>query len=42
MPAPGEALPIDVSRACGDPAPLWERVTTWTDERVVGALDLLL
>jgi hypothetical protein len=40
-PAPGEALPIAVDRACGATDPLWERVTTWTDDRVVSALRLL-
>ena len=34
---PGEPLPVEIKRACGAEAPLWERVTTWTDERVVSA-----
>jgi hypothetical protein len=38
---PGEPLPVEINRACGTAAPLWERVTTWTDDRVVGVLDLL-
>jgi hypothetical protein len=38
---PGEPLPVEINRACGVEAPLWERVTTWTDDRVVSALDLL-
>jgi len=37
---PGEALAIEIDRACGAPAPLWERVTKWTDDRVVSALKL--
>jgi hypothetical protein len=41
VPVPGEALPIEINRACGAAAPLWERVTTWTDDRVEGALDFL-
>ncbi len=40
-PAPGEALAVEITRACGAAAPLWERVTTWTDDRVEGALDFL-
>lgn len=40
-PAPqGEPLPIDVSRACGAEPPLWRKVTSWTDDRVVDVLDL--
>ena len=38
---PGESLPVDVTRACGVEAPLWERFTTWTDDRVEGVLDFL-
>ena len=38
---PGAALPIDVNRACGAKPPVWERVTSWTDDRVVSALDLV-
>jgi hypothetical protein len=38
---PGEALSVEVKRACGTEAPLWERVTTWADDRVVGALGTL-
>jgi hypothetical protein len=38
---PGEPLPVEVTRACATEAPLWERVTTWTDDRVVTALRVL-
>jgi len=33
VPEQGEPLAVDVDRACGDPQPVWQRVTTWTDER---------
>jgi hypothetical protein len=39
--APGAALAVDVNRACGGKPPVWERVTTWTDDRVVDAIDLV-
>jgi len=34
-PAPEQGAPIavDVDRACGAPQPVWQRMTTWTDER---------
>jgi hypothetical protein len=38
--APGAALEVDVNRACGGKPPVWERMTTWTDDRVVDALGL--
>jgi hypothetical protein len=31
---------INVTRACGEP-PVWERITIWTDDRVVDALHLI-
>ncbi len=43
-PAPAQGLPLEVeiNRACGGEAPLWERVTKWTDDRVArGAMRLL-
>jgi hypothetical protein len=36
----GSALDVDVNRACGADPPIWERVTTWTDDRMVGAIEL--
>jgi hypothetical protein len=33
VPEQGEALAVDVDRACGGPLPVWQRLTTWTDER---------
>ncbi len=42
-PAPlrGEPLAIDVSRACGAPVPVWERVSSWIDARVEAVLGWL-
>ena len=37
----GSALDVDVNRACGADPPIWERVTTWTDDRMVGAIELV-
>jgi len=37
----GSPLPIQVTRACGGELPVWQRVTTWTDDRVVDALHLV-
>jgi len=38
-PAPAQGLPLEVeiNRACGGEAPLWERVSKWTDDRVASA-----
>ena len=36
----GSALDVDVNRACGADPPIWERVTAWTDDRMVGAIEL--
>ena len=33
VPEQGAPLAVDVDRACGVPQPVWQRVTTWTDER---------
>lgn len=41
VPVPGEPLSIQIDQACGTSEPLWERVTTWTDDALVGALELL-
>ena len=38
---PGEALAIDVTAACGAAKPLWERLSSWTDAKIVAAVDLL-
>lgn len=39
--ASGSALAVDVNRACGGKPPVWQRVTTWTDDRVLDALELV-
>jgi len=36
----GLSTSINVTRACGEP-PVWERITIWTDDRVVDALHLI-
>jgi hypothetical protein len=33
VPEEGEPLAVDIDRACGAPPPVWQRVTTWTNER---------
>jgi hypothetical protein len=38
---PGAALAVDVNRACGGKPPVWRRVTTWTDDRVLDAFELV-
>jgi hypothetical protein len=38
VPREGKPLEIDVNAACGAEPALWERVTTWTDDRVEGLL----
>jgi hypothetical protein len=38
FPAQGRALEIDVNAACGAEPPVWERLTTWTDDRVEGII----
>jgi hypothetical protein len=40
QPAGGEPLNVTIDGACGEPS-LWRRFTTWTDESVVSALDLV-
>ena len=40
-PAAGSAAPIKVTRGCDAEAPVWRRVTTWADDRVVEALRLI-
>lgn len=40
-PPPGSSTPIKVTRGCGGEAPVWQRITTWTDDRVVDALHLV-
>lgn len=37
-PAPRSSTSIMVTRACGGEPPVWRRITTWTDDRVVDAL----
>jgi hypothetical protein len=37
----GQPLPVDVVRACAAGPPLWQRVTTWADDRVEDGLRLL-
>ncbi len=39
-PRDGEPLSISINGACGEPS-LWRRFTTWTDDGVVAALDLV-
>lgn len=39
--ASGAPLAVDVNRACGGKPPVWQRVTTWTDDRVLDALELV-
>jgi hypothetical protein len=39
-PDAGSSTPINVTRACGEP-PVWQRITSWTDDRVVDALHLI-
>jgi hypothetical protein len=34
----GEPLAVEVDAACGRPAPVWQRVTTWADDGVETAL----
>jgi hypothetical protein len=41
VPTEGRALEIGVNAACGAEPPLWERVTTWTDDRVEGIIDVV-
>ena len=41
LPAEGKPLEINVNAACGAEAPVWERVTTWTDDRVQGVIDIV-
>jgi len=36
----GASAPIKVTRGCGKP-PVWQQITTWTDDRVVDALRLI-
>jgi hypothetical protein len=38
VPEHGAPLAVDIDRACGTPAPVWQRVTTWTDEQAKAAL----
>ena len=35
----GAALSVEITRACGAAPPIWKRVTAWTDDAVVSALD---
>jgi hypothetical protein len=39
-PGRGEALPIEVNKACGGPPSVWKRVANWTNEAAVRVLDL--
>jgi hypothetical protein len=41
VPEQGAPLAVQVDRACGAEPPLWERVTTWTDDRVERVLHVL-
>jgi hypothetical protein len=41
VPTDGKPLEINVDAACGAEAPVWERVTTWTDDRVEGLIDIV-
>ena len=41
LPAEGKPLASNVNAACGAEAPVWERVTTWTDDRVQGVIDIV-
>lgn len=38
--APGEPFSVVVNGACPEPSP-WQRLTEWTDDRVVAALELV-
>ena len=37
-PTAGSPTAIKVTRACGGEPPVWQRITSWTDDRVVDAL----
>jgi hypothetical protein len=41
LPTEGKPLEINVNAACGAAPPVWERVTTWTDDRVQGVIDIV-
>jgi hypothetical protein len=41
VPTAGRPLEIDVNAACGGEAPVWERVTRWTDDRVQGVIGIV-
>jgi hypothetical protein len=40
QPAGEEPLAITINGACGEPS-IWQRFTTWTDDNIVAALDLV-
>jgi hypothetical protein len=41
LPQQGRPLEVEVNAACGAEPPVWERVTTWTDDRVEGLIDVI-
>jgi hypothetical protein len=40
QPVGGEPLSVTIDGACGEPS-MWQRFTTWTDDGVVAAIDLV-